>query len=294
MQGLPLDVKIAKSIQRIREWYEYYNGMVYVSFSGGKDSTVLMDLVKRTGLDIPSVFVDTGLEYPEIKSFVKSKENVIILKPKLSFLQVIEKYGYPVVSKEQAQYIEEYRNTHSEKLRDIRWNGNKYGRGKISVKWRYLVEAPFKISDQCCDIMKKSPAKKYERETGRQPMVGTMAHESSQRERLYLKNGCNSFDSKRPKSQPMGFWTEQDVLRYLKEYNVGYASVYGDIVEDEYGALTTTGEKRTGCMFCMFGCHLEKGENKFQRMKRTHPKIYKYCIENLKLGTVLDYIKVKY
>ena len=125
-------------------------------------------------------------------------------------------------------------------------------------------------------------------------MVGTMAHESSQRERLYLKNGCNSFDSKRPKSQPMGFWTEQDVLRYLKEYNVDYASVYGDIIEDEYGTLTTTGEKRTGCMFCMFGCHLEKGENKFQRMKRTHPKVYKYCIENLKLGAVLDYIKVKY
>ena len=74
--------------------------------------------------------------------------------------------------------------------------------------------------------------------------------------------------------------------------------MYGDVVEesDMLGNKNyrTTGEQRTGCMFCMFGCHLEKEPNRFQRMKYTHPKQYKYCMEKLKLKEVLDYINVKY
>ena len=61
-----------------------------------------------------------------------------------------------------------------------------------------------------------------------------------------------------------------------------------------YSDLEFTGEQRTGCMFCMFGCHLEKSPNRFERMKKTHPKQYNYCINKLKLGEVLDYIGVKY
>jgi 3'-phosphoadenosine 5'-phosphosulfate sulfotransferase (PAPS reductase)/FAD synthetase len=293
MQQLPLELKILKSQQRIREWYEYYGGNVYVSFSGGKDSTVLLRLVRELYPEVPAVFIDTGLEYPEIKEFVKTIPNVITLRPKMSFVEVIEKYGYPVVSKEQSGYIQQWCVAKSEKTKDTRWNGNKWGQGKISEKWKYLVDAPFKISDECCGIMKKNPAKIYEKETKRHPMVGVMAAESSQRQRLYLQHGCNAFDMKRPKSEPLGFWTEQDVLQYLVEYNVPYASVYGEIVDTD-GVLKCSGEQRTGCMFCMFGAHLEKGENKFQRMSRTHPKIYDYCINKLGLGVVLDYIKVPY
>jgi 3'-phosphoadenosine 5'-phosphosulfate sulfotransferase (PAPS reductase)/FAD synthetase len=213
----------------------------------------------------------------------------------MSFVEVIEKYGYPVISKEQSRYISEVKNC---KKKDgityyKRLNGNKWGMGKISNKWKFLIESPFKISDKCCDIMKKNPAKQYEKETERKPMVGVMASEGHQRERLYLQYGCNAFSAKRPKSEPMGFWTEQDILQYLKNYNIPYASVYGDIVENDR-LLKTTGEDRTGCMFCMFGCHLEKGQNKFQRMKLTHPKIYNYCINTLKIGEVLDDIGVKY
>ena len=47
-------------------------------------------------------------------------------------------------------------------------------------------------------------------------------------------------------------------------------------------------------MFCMFGAHLEKEPNRFQRLKETHPKQYDYCINKLGLGEVLDYINVKY
>jgi 3'-phosphoadenosine 5'-phosphosulfate sulfotransferase (PAPS reductase)/FAD synthetase len=293
MQGLPLEVKIEKTKQRIREWYEHYDGNIYISFSGGKDSTVLLDIARSVYSDIPAVFVDTGLEYPEIREFVKTIDNVASLKPKMHFTEVLQHYGYPIISKEQSQYISQYRNAKSEKTKDTRWNGNKYGMGKISEKWKYLVNAPFKISDQCCNVMKKNPVKKYEKETGRYAMIGVMADESIKRVQDYLRFGCNAFDAKRPISRPMGFWTEQDVLEYLYKHKVPYASVYGKIIECD-GIYKTTGLNRTGCMFCGFGCHLEQEPNRFQKMKETHPKIYEYCIHKLGFGEVLGYINVKY
>ena len=125
-----------------------------------------------------------------------------------------------------------------------------------------------------------------------------MTDESNIRKNAWLKNGCNSFNG-RGVSTPMAFWTEQDVLKYLKDFNIPYCSVYGDIEDDGNGNLHTTGEHRTGCMFCMFGAHLEKEPNRFQRMKETHPKQYEYCMKpveegGLGLATVLDYIGVKY
>lgn len=157
---------------------------------------------------------------------------------------------------------------------------------------------PSNNMDKCCEVMKKKPAKKYEKETGRKPIVATMACESQNRRTTWLRYGCNAYESKRPLSQPMSFWTEQDILQYIKQNNLSYASVYGDIVEDENGKLKTTGCSRTGCVFCAFGCHLEKEPNRFQRLKETHPKLWDYCMkdwENGGLGmkNVLDYINVK-
>ena len=105
LQALPLELKIKLTQRRIREWYQYFGGQVCVSFSGGKDSTVLLDIVRGIYPDVPAVFSDTGLEYPEIKEFVKTKDNVEIVRPKINFRQVIETYGYPLVSKEVAEAI---------------------------------------------------------------------------------------------------------------------------------------------------------------------------------------------
>lgn len=279
-QGYDLRVKIELSKNRIREFYEHFGGEVYISFSGGKDSTVLLDLVRSIYPNVVAVFVDTGLEYPEIKEFVRTIDNVIWLRPKMNFKEVLDKYGYPIISKEQAQYIDQYRNAKSLKTKQTRWFGNKWGQGKISKKWRFCVKAPFKISDKCCDVMKKRPIKKFENETKLHPILGTMACESAHRKILYLKTGCNAFDSKRPKSIPIAFWTEPDILEYLKDKP--YSSIYDK------------GYKRTGCMFCMFGVHLEKGENRFQLMKKTHPKLWDYCINKLGCGKALDYIGVNY
>ena len=302
LQAYPLWMKVERTKRRIAEWVDYYGeDGVYISFSGGKDSTVLLHLVRSLYPEVEAVFCNTGLEYPEIVKFVKDIPNVRILKPELTFKQVIDQKGYPVISKSVANTVRLARKNIEKgkdtlRVRQIKGLevGSKFNKGK----WEFLLDAPFKISDECCNEMKKKPFKKYEKETGKVPFIGTLAVESQQREAVYLKTGCNSFNSNKPKSTPLGFWTEQDILQYIFENNLTICSVYGDVVEesDMLGNKNyrTTGEQRTGCMFCMFGCHLEKEPNRFQRMKYTHPKQYKYCMEKLNLKEVLDYINVKY
>ena len=343
MQSLSLESKIRMTQQRIRAWYEHWNGQVYVSFSGGKDSTVLKHIVDSMFDDVPAVFVNTGLEYPEIQSFVRDikagkydcfNSDVEILRPEMRFDEVIKKHGFPVVSKVVANKVQ------TAKPGNIRWQ-QLHGMfvnpktGELSQfnipQWGFLLDAPFRISDKCCAVMKKQPAKKFTKESGKKPILALMADESVARKNAWLKTGCNAFELKQPQSQPMAFWTEQDVLHYIKKNNVPYASVYGDIVIDEKtdgksilegqinlidylgeyqqeDILKTTGCSRTGCIFCMFGCHLEKEPNRFQKLKETHPRQYEYCInggemvdgkwqpnkEGLGLGKVLDYIGVKY
>jgi 3'-phosphoadenosine 5'-phosphosulfate sulfotransferase (PAPS reductase)/FAD synthetase len=269
------------SLARIKEWYNYWDGMVYVAFSGGKDSTVLLHLVRRQFPDVPAVFINTGLEYPEIRQFVNTVENVVQFRPAMPFDEVIDKYGYPVVSKEVSQKVDDARRG-TEKLRQKRLYGDEHGNGKLPEKWKFLIGAPFKISATCCYVMKKRPSKRYEKQTGLKPMVGTMAGDSRLRKMSYLQTGCNSFEGSRPMSMPIAFWTEQDVQDYLRKYNVPYSSIY-DI-----------GYSHTGCMFCMFGADQEKCPNRFQRMRVTHPKQWDFCINRLGCGKVLDYIGVPY
>ena len=105
MQSLPLEQKVEMTRERIQGWYEHWNGNVYVSFSGGKDSTVLLHLVRELYPSVEAVFVDTGLEYTQIRNFVKTFDNVTWLRPKMRFDEVISKYGYPLISKETARVV---------------------------------------------------------------------------------------------------------------------------------------------------------------------------------------------
>lgn len=303
MQGWSLQRKIQVTQTRVYEWLVRYDNQAYISRSGGKDSDVLTDIVRRVCPEIPAVFVDTGLEYPEVRERAKSVDNVVVLRPDKSFKQVIDEYGFPAISKEVSKTVY-YARRGSEwaikRLDGLNKDDTESSFKSRFKKYKYLADAPFDISHRCCDHMKKFPLEKYEKETGRKPIIATMACESQQRESGWLKTGCNAFDMDRPISKPMSFWTEQDILQYIKLTDLPIASVYGDVVPKDTqqsffnGELTTTGESRTGCMFCMFGCHLDKGENKFQRMARTHPKQYDYCINKLGCGQVLDYIGVPY
>ncbi len=280
-QSMPLESKVLMSLNKIRQWYDHWNGQVYVSFSGGKDSTALLHLVRSLYPKVKAVYFNTGIEYPEINSFVKKTENVEWIHPKISFKEEIEKYGYPVVSKENSQKIYEVRTTKSNKLRHKRLfgAGNKYNSGRIPLKWKYLINAPFKISHKCCDIMKKRPAMKYEKRTSLKCIIGTMASDSHLRKQQYLRSGCNSYEGKQ-QCKPLSFWSTEDVWNYIKANNISYSPIYD------------MGYKTTGCIFCAFGAHLEDEPNRYQRMKQTHPKLHTYCMDKLGMKEVLDIIKV--
>lgn len=327
MQSLPLEAKIIMSKRRIRDWYEWWDGQVYLSFSGGIDSTVLKHLIDSMYTDVPSVFVNTGLEYPEIQRFVSDVKkgrfncfntDVHIIRPQMRFDEVLKNYGYPVASKEVAGYVREAKHSKSPKLREMRRQRlmGEYRRpdGQLSEfnckKWGFLLDAPFEVSDKCCDVMKKKPIQEYVKETGRKGIIGTMAGESRFRKQSWIRYGCNMYaEGSKQLSRPLSFWTKQDVLHYIKKFDVPYCSVYGDIQVkppegteegqinaidylecwNETDILETTGCDRTGCIFCMFGCHLEKEPNRFQRLKETHPRQYEYCIKGGEYAEVRVY-----
>jgi len=279
-QTLTLDEKILLSKERIVEWFDHWNGKVTVSFSGGKDSTVLLHLARSIYPEMKGVFVNSGIEFPEIVRFVRQTKNIVMLKPDLTFKQVIKKYGYPVVSKDQARAISRYRTAKNEKTKQYRLHGFPGGRkGMIAYKWQYLIKAPFKISDECCSVMKKNPLDRYENENGTHPMIGITVSDSNTRAKQYLQNGgCNAFDNTHPVSWPLSFWLNRDIWEYLKRFNVPYAEIYDK------------GEEKTGCIFCAFGLHLEGRPNRFERLKKSHPKQYRYCMETLKLADVLQWV----
>lgn len=296
MQNYPLDIKIAKTKNRIREFYEYFNGEVYVAFSGGNDSLVMLHIIRSLYPDVPAVFVDTGVEFPEVRRFVKTFDNITILKPEKNFSQVISECGYPVVSKDVSNAVRLARKNIADgkiTARVKQFDGSQKGSRFDKSKWRFLLDSPFLISEQCCDIFKKKPFKQFEKKTGLHGYIGVLASEGGVRLSGYLRTGCNNY--RFGNSKPLGFWTHQDILNYIKIYNLNICSIYGDIYFDEAKQkLRVTGEPRTGCMGCIFGCHLEKYPNRFQRMKITHPHRYNYFIEKLNYKEVLEFIGVDF
>ena len=268
------------------------------------------------------MFVNTGLEYPEVQIFAMNSPNVNVVYPKMRFDQVIREKGYPIISKEVAATIEGARNGGKSSIQKI--NGvDKYGNPtkfrERFVRYQKYVDCPVKVSASCCYIMKKAPANKYMKQTGQVPFVGTMAEESFTRQSQWQKHGCNVFSSGKtsyhPVSKPLSFWTENDILEFLyinhdemlcvmKDHliSVGkvdlantikhpWASVYGDIILADKGKYKTTGLNRTGCMFCAFGIRQDGRPNRFESMKETHPKQYEFCMKPLDQGGLgMDFV----
>ena len=257
-QNWSLEQKIDHSLYTIENALTYSDNNAYVSFSGGKDSTILLHLARLVKPDIRAVFFNTTNEFPEIYRFIKDI-GCEKIQPEMNLKSVIEKCGFPLVSKEQAQYIREARTTKSEKLLNLRLKGRKGNQGKISNKWQHLINAPFDVSEKCCYYLKKRPAYLFEKQNRLLPIIGTSVNESRLRKQKYLKTGCNAFETKRPASYPISIWTNDDKWEFIRREKIAYCEIYDK------------GETQTGCMICGFGCHLD---NRFDRLKKDHPRAY--------------------
>jgi len=255
-----LNQKIDHSLATIEKALSFSDGNAYVSFSGGKDSTVLLYLARMIKKDIKGVFFNTTNEFPEIYEFVKNTENVLKINPEVNLKWVIENKGFPLISKEQAWYIWQARHTQSEKLFFIKLVG-KNGFGKISKKWRFLLDVDFEVSPFCCDWLKKHPAQLYEKQNKLLPIIGTNVGESRIRIKKYMNSGCNSFEQKHPVSQPLSIWTEDNIWEFIKKEKIPYCNLYDQ------------GYSRLGCAVCGFGC---QHDDRFERLKISHPRMYEF------------------
>ena len=236
-----------------------------IAFSGGKDSTVLMHLIRDVmKKDIPAIFVNTGNEYPEIIKFATKKfRNTTVIRPKVKLKQVIEKYGFPLISKEYSKMIYELRKgtKHSSRyITGIQQDG-KHTSFVLPKKYHFLIDAPFACSDVCCYYLKKLPTQKYN------SITGEMGVEAVMRMTSWLRTGCNVFGKRRSKCKPLSIWTERDIWEYKRLFNVEFCELYDDFRVS-----------RTGCMFCGFGATFEN-ISRFEIIKERHPKIYHHFLK---------------
>lgn len=277
LRSMSLEAKIIQTKFLIHEAMNTFGEeKCYISYSGGKDSTVLSHIAKQLYPNILHLFANTTNEYPETLKHIqwekiKNNTNIITVLPidangaVWTFKNVVEKYGYPMFSKRIANAIRTYQHAQTEQTRQnsidyIQRNFKKYDKYK---------ELP--ISDKCCEKLKKEPLRRKAKQLGMDcAILGILASESYQREKDWLENGCNVFFKfKDNQCKPLSFWTEADIYEYIEKYNVKISNLYD------------MGYNRNGCMYCGFGVQLENPEtNRYKKLKETHPIQYSYFISN--------------
>ena len=258
-----LEQKIDHSLYVIENFLALYPNSK-VAFSGGIDSTVMLYLVRFIDKDRVGVFANTTNEFSEILQFVRTIDNIDVVKPAMSFFDTVERYGFPLVSKKVARMIHDVRNPTERNvasrnlyLTGVKRDGSKTLSYKISERWKPLIDVKFDLTSKCCDILKKKPMNKVMGSDG--VFIGTMASDSELRQISYLRTGCINTTSNQ--CNPLSIWTKEDVWEFVRRYNIPYCDVYDK------------GEKQTGCAYCGFGCHLESG-SRFDRLRIREPKRY--------------------
>lgn len=277
LQALPLNIKIVLSTNLIKDAIQEFGiNHIYVSYSGGRDSTVLSHIAKQIDPNILHLFANTTNEYPETLQHIHwektvNKTNIIIVFPFDSkgtlwtFKKVVKHYGFPMFSKRISNAIRTYQHAKTDVTKQ---NSLDYINRNFK---KYLSYINLPLSDKCCDKLKKEPLKRKAKELNLFcSIIGILASESYQRETEWINYGCNVFHLKSDNQcRPLSFWTEQDIQEYILINDVKISSLY------------EKGYTRNGCMYCGFGITFEKEEpNRYQKLRLTHPAKYDYLISN--------------
>ncbi|MFR2137257.1 MAG: hypothetical protein ACLS5A_04065 [Pseudoruminococcus massiliensis] len=291
---------------------------------GGLDSITLYLFIKSLGYKVPGITVSL-LEDKSIQE-VHNQLELVKLKPYRSKVNIIQEFGFPVLSKEIAAKIELLQNP-SEKNKTVRhaiitgetgeFGGyRKNTRMRLAQKWLDLFGGyenenegvnyqipPFKVSSKCCYYLKEKPCDDWAKEHNSVPFLGLMASEGGRRQKSLMINGCNYFGKSTIRSAPFAIFSRQDLLQLALDLNVPIPSIYGTIERKEDGTLYTTKAQRTGCSMCGFGIQLEKRPHRFDYLRQNNPKewefwMYRCCKDeygnDFGWGKVLDYIGVEW
>ncbi len=316
-QALPYEAKIVHAQARAREFFEHLDGNVFCSVGGLDSITLLTFLRKYVSKDIPGVSVST-LEDKSNQAVHRTFGNFVMLKPLKSKVAVIREHGFPVLSKDKAGKIQMLQNP-TEKNATIRHAIMTGETGKLGgyrtrstgsrmrLPQRYLdlfggpenerygthySTAPFRVSPDCCYWLKERPCELYAKETGRHPYMALMASEGGQREKALMKHGCNYYGKTVTRSCPFAIFSRQDVLRLALELEVPVPTIYGTIERKPNGELYTTGAQRTGCTMCGFGIHIEERPHRFDRLRESSPKEWRFWMYDVGWGQVLTYLGI--
>ena len=327
MQALPYEVKVKRAELRAIEYVEKLDDMglnAHVSV-GGLDSIVLLLFLRKIGIDVPAISV-SALEDKSIQR-IHRELGVILIRPGKPKVQILQEYGFPVISKKIAGRIETLQNP-TDKNKTVRHaiitgecgaQGHyaKNSRMKLPQKWLELFAgyenaneggnykiAPFKVSNKCCLHMKEKPCDRWAKEHNSRPFLGLMASEGGQREESLTEHGCNYFGKGVIRSAPFTPFLRQDLLQLALDLKAPVPEIYGTIERKPDGTLYTTGAQRTGCSMCGFGIHLEPRPHRFDQLRKRNPKewefwMYRCCTdpetgEKFGWGRVLDYIGVEW
>lgn len=322
--------KVDHATDIVLEWTEICadNGKNYAVSVGGLDSIVLLLFVRKILGKCDGISV-SALEDSSIQKVHKDL-GVICIKPDMAFHQVLNTYGFPVLSKQIAADIEHlqvpreqankrllYYNhalmtgetgpwggfVQSESMKMDDWLLEKFG-GHYAEDRPDLEchVAPFKCSDKCCGVMKEAPSIRYQQEHNIFPFLGLMQIEGGQRRYSLRKYGCNYVGKSTARSCPFNYFSRQDLLTLALDLKAPIPEIYGEIVQDPDGTLRTTKAQRTGCNMCGFGIHFEARPHRFDRLRERNPKYWDFlmyrCVTDESgtygWGRVLDYLGIEW
>lgn len=318
-QSLPYEAKVIHAEIKGHEFYDHMDGNVFVSVGGLDSITLLAFLRKFVNKNIPGVSV-SSLEDKSIQKIHQQLDNMVLLRPYKTKVQVIRDHGYPVISKEKAGKIQMLQRP-TEKNATVRhaimtgdtgayggWKTKETGsRMRLPQKWLDLFggpenekygtnykTAPFKVSPDCCYHMKEKPADDWAKANGVKPYMGLMASEGGQRRFALVKHGCNYYGKTVTRSCPFAIFNRTDILQLALDLEVPVPAIYGEIKRQPDGTLETTRAKRTGCTMCGFGIHIEDRPHRFDRLREDNPKEWEFWMYKMGWGEVLDYIGVQW
>lgn len=322
--------KVDVATERVIEWTEICadHGKNYAVSVGGLDSIVLLLFVRKILGKCDGISV-SALEDISIQQ-VHRDLGVIAIKPDMNFVQVLNTYGFPVLSKQIAADIEHlqvkredatkrllYYNhalmtgetgpwggfVHSDSMQMddelLELFGGNYAEDRPDLNCKV---APFKVSDKCCGVMKEAPSIRYQQEHDIFPFLGLMQVEGGQRRYSLRKYGCNYVGKSTARSCPFNYFSRQDLLTLALDLKAPVPEIYGEIIRDSDGMLRTTKAQRTGCNMCGFGIQLESRPHRFDRLKERNPKYWEFlmyrCVTDetgtYGWGRVLDYLGIEW